>query len=67
METLRYEIDADGVATITFDDPGAPVNTMTAEWQRDLAAVAAPALADKDGSAACCSRRRSRRSSPAPH
>jgi 3-hydroxyacyl-CoA dehydrogenase / enoyl-CoA hydratase / 3-hydroxybutyryl-CoA epimerase len=48
METIRYEVDADGIATITFDAPGAPVNTMTAAWQRDLAAVAAQALADKE-------------------
>src|SRR5450755_219326 len=48
METIRYEIDADGIATITFDAPGVPVNTMTREWQRDLIAAAAQALADKD-------------------
>jgi 3-hydroxyacyl-CoA dehydrogenase / enoyl-CoA hydratase / 3-hydroxybutyryl-CoA epimerase len=48
METIRYEVDADGIATITFDAPDAPVNTMTAAWQRDLAAVAAQALADKE-------------------
>jgi 3-hydroxyacyl-CoA dehydrogenase/enoyl-CoA hydratase/3-hydroxybutyryl-CoA epimerase len=48
METIRYEIDGDGIATITFDAPDAPVNTMTAAWQRDLAAVAAQAVADKD-------------------
>ena len=48
METLRYELDADGIATVTFDAPGSPVNTMTPEWQRDLAEVAARAVADKD-------------------
>ncbi len=48
METIRYEIDGDGIATITFDAPGVPVNTMTREWQRDLAAVAAQAVADKE-------------------
>ncbi|HEY2558433.1 MAG TPA: 3-hydroxyacyl-CoA dehydrogenase NAD-binding domain-containing protein [Caldimonas sp.] len=47
METLRYEIDADGLLTITFDAPDAAVNTMTAAWQRDLAAAAAQAVADK--------------------
>jgi len=30
---VRYEKDADNVVTITFDAPGAPVNTMTEEWQ----------------------------------
>ena len=29
METIRYAIDADDIATVTFDAPGAPVNTMT--------------------------------------
>src|SRR4029079_14440127 len=48
METLRYEIDADRILTITFDAPGAAVNTMTVEWQRDLAAAAAQAGADKE-------------------
>ncbi|MEO5698006.1 MAG: 3-hydroxyacyl-CoA dehydrogenase NAD-binding domain-containing protein [Burkholderiaceae bacterium] len=37
METMRCELDRDGIATITFDDPGARVNTMTAQWQADLA------------------------------
>src|SRR5450432_4233252 len=36
METIRYELDADGIATVTFDAPGSTVNTMTREWQRDL-------------------------------
>jgi 3-hydroxyacyl-CoA dehydrogenase / enoyl-CoA hydratase / 3-hydroxybutyryl-CoA epimerase len=48
MNTIRYEIDGDGIVTITFDAPGASVNTMTREWQRDLAAVAQQAVADKD-------------------
>ena len=45
--TLRYELDADGIATITFDAPDAPVNTMTAEWQADLAEAAAACVRDK--------------------
>jgi 3-hydroxyacyl-CoA dehydrogenase/enoyl-CoA hydratase/3-hydroxybutyryl-CoA epimerase len=48
METLRYEIDVDRILTITFDAPGAAVNTMTEEWQRDFIAAAAQAAADKD-------------------
>ena len=48
MQTLRYEVGADGIATITFDAPGAPVNTMTPEWQRDLAEAASRAVADKE-------------------
>jgi len=35
--TLRFELDADGIATITFDDPAGKVNTMTEAWQADLA------------------------------
>jgi len=48
METIRYELDADGVATITFDEPGSPVNTMTLQWQHDLAEAAAQLVRDKD-------------------
>ena len=48
MNTIRYEIDGDGIATITFDAPGAPVNTMTPEWQGDLAEVAAAIVRDRD-------------------
>ena len=33
----ELEIDADGIATITFDEPGSPVNTMNEQWQHDLA------------------------------
>ena len=47
METLRYDLAADGLLTITFDAPDAAVNTMTLAWQRDLAAAAAQAVADK--------------------
>ena len=47
METLRYELAADGILTITFDAPDAAVNTMTLAWQHDLAAAAAQAVADK--------------------
>ncbi len=48
METIRYELDADGIATITHDAPGAPVNTMTEQWQADLAAVVDRVEADKE-------------------
>ncbi len=30
---IRFEKDSENVVTITFDAPGAPVNTMTEEWQ----------------------------------
>ena len=48
MNTIRYEIDGDGIATVTFDAPGAPVNTMTLEWQHELAEVAAAVVRDKE-------------------
>jgi 3-hydroxyacyl-CoA dehydrogenase/enoyl-CoA hydratase/3-hydroxybutyryl-CoA epimerase len=47
MQTIRYDLDAAGIATVTFDAPGAPVNTMTQEWQSDLAEVAAQLVRDK--------------------
>ncbi|WP_374366100.1 3-hydroxyacyl-CoA dehydrogenase NAD-binding domain-containing protein [Piscinibacter sp.] len=48
MATIRYELGADGIATITHDAPGASVNTMTAQWQADLAAVVERVEADKE-------------------
>ena len=48
MNTIRYEIDGEGIATVTFDAPGASVNTMTLEWQHDLAEVAAAVVRDKE-------------------
>ncbi len=48
MKTIRYDIDAAGIATVTFDAPDAPVNTMTQEWQDDLAEVAAQLVRDKE-------------------
>src|SRR5271154_27752 len=47
MKTIRYDVDASGIATVTFDAPDAAVNTMTQEWQRDLAEVAAQLVGDK--------------------
>ncbi|HEY0884820.1 MAG TPA: 3-hydroxyacyl-CoA dehydrogenase NAD-binding domain-containing protein [Ramlibacter sp.] len=46
MKTIRYELQ-DGVATITFDDPASPVNTMSEQWQADLAEVTAQVVADQ--------------------
>jgi len=47
MKTIKYEL-ADGIATLTFDEEGSPVNTMCAQWQKDLTAVTAQVLKDKD-------------------
>ena len=46
LKTLRYEL-ADGIATITFDEQGSPVNTMCLQWQDDLDAIAAEVVKDK--------------------
>ena len=34
---IKFEKDADNVVTLTFDAPGAPVNTMTEAWQNAFA------------------------------
>jgi 3-hydroxyacyl-CoA dehydrogenase/enoyl-CoA hydratase/3-hydroxybutyryl-CoA epimerase len=47
MNTIKYDLQ-DGIATITFDEQGSSVNTMCAQWQRDLAEVTAQVLKDKD-------------------
>ncbi|NVO08060.1 MAG: enoyl-CoA hydratase/isomerase family protein, partial [Rhodoferax sp.] len=47
MHTIQYQL-AEGIATVTFDEPGAPVNTMCAQWRDDMAALAAQLLADRD-------------------
>ena len=45
-KTIRYDL-ADGIATITFDEQGSPVNTMCLQWQDDLDAIAAQVAQDK--------------------
>jgi len=36
MRTIRLETDPTGVVTLTFDEPGSAVNTMSVDWQADL-------------------------------
>ncbi len=48
METVRYELDDEGIATLTFDAPGSPVNTMTPQWQADFAEAVQQVLRDKE-------------------
>jgi 3-hydroxyacyl-CoA dehydrogenase / enoyl-CoA hydratase / 3-hydroxybutyryl-CoA epimerase len=38
-ETIKYDRDADGVVTLTLDDPTQPVNTMRAAFVDDLEAI----------------------------
>jgi 3-hydroxyacyl-CoA dehydrogenase/enoyl-CoA hydratase/3-hydroxybutyryl-CoA epimerase len=47
MKTIQYSL-SDGIATITFDEPNSPVNTMCLQWQEDMTALAAQVLQDKD-------------------
>ena len=46
MDTIRYQL-AEGIATLTFDEPGSPVNTMCAQWQHDLGEAVQQVLADR--------------------
>ncbi len=46
MKNIQYALQ-DGIATITFDEPNSPVNTMCMQWQEDMSAVAAQVLQDK--------------------
>lgn len=45
-QTIRYEL-TNGIATITFDEQGSPVNTMCLQWQDDLDAIAAQVVKDR--------------------
>jgi 3-hydroxyacyl-CoA dehydrogenase/enoyl-CoA hydratase/3-hydroxybutyryl-CoA epimerase len=47
MKTIRYTLQH-GIATITFDEPDSPINTMCRQWQDDLEAVATQVLADSE-------------------
>ena len=47
MKTIQYTL-TEGIATITFDEPNSPVNTMCLQWQEDMTALAAQVLQDKD-------------------
>lgn len=48
MKTIKYQIE-DGIATITFDEPDSPVNTMCLQWQDDLSEVTSQVVKDKAG------------------
>jgi 3-hydroxyacyl-CoA dehydrogenase/enoyl-CoA hydratase/3-hydroxybutyryl-CoA epimerase len=69
MKTIQYaleNIDGKGIATITFDEPNSPVNTMCLQWQEDMTAVAAQVLKDKDAITASCWHPPKRRFLPGP-
>ncbi|MEX1166264.1 MAG: enoyl-CoA hydratase-related protein, partial [Hydrogenophaga sp.] len=46
MKTIRYEL-ANGILTLTFDEPDSAVNTMCAQWQTDLSEATAQVVKDK--------------------
>jgi len=48
METIRYDKDSEGIVTLTFDAPGAPVNTMTAAWRTDFETAIARLQQERD-------------------
>ncbi|WP_210546381.1 3-hydroxyacyl-CoA dehydrogenase NAD-binding domain-containing protein [Rhodoferax sp. PAMC 29310] len=47
MKTIHYNLQ-DGIATVTFDEPNSPVNTMCLQWQDDLAELSEQVLKDKN-------------------
>jgi len=46
MTTIHYELDDAGIATVTFDEPDSPVNTMCLAWQADLTTLVQRIVAD---------------------
>ena len=46
MNTIRYTLQ-DGIATVTFDEAGSPVNTMCQQWQDDLHALTTQVVQDR--------------------
>jgi 3-hydroxyacyl-CoA dehydrogenase/enoyl-CoA hydratase/3-hydroxybutyryl-CoA epimerase len=49
--TIRWEKDADGIVTLTLDDPEQSANTMNAEFQRSLQRTVERLVAEKDTTA----------------
>src|SRR4051812_3446866 len=47
MKTIRYQL-ADGIATLTFDEPGSGVNTMCVQWQEDLSEAVQQVVKDRE-------------------
>jgi 3-hydroxyacyl-CoA dehydrogenase / enoyl-CoA hydratase / 3-hydroxybutyryl-CoA epimerase len=47
MNQIRYETDAEGIVTLTFDSPDGPVNTMSQAWREDFIACVERAIAEK--------------------
>ena len=47
MNQIRYECDAEGIVTLTFDSPDGSVNTMSEAWHEDFIACAERVDAEK--------------------
>jgi 3-hydroxyacyl-CoA dehydrogenase/enoyl-CoA hydratase/3-hydroxybutyryl-CoA epimerase len=47
-DTIRWDRDADGIVTLTLDDPSQRANTMTADYQRSMTAAVDRLYADRD-------------------
>jgi len=48
VSPVRFEKDSESVVTLTFDAPGAPVNTMTEAWQAAFAGAVERLQKEKD-------------------
>ena len=48
MNSIRYDKDAANIVTLTFDQPGSPVNTLGPQWQSDLGEALARLVAERD-------------------
>ncbi len=48
MNPIQYEIDAEAVVTLTFDQPDSPVNTMNAQWREAFAEAVARIEAERE-------------------
>jgi 3-hydroxyacyl-CoA dehydrogenase/enoyl-CoA hydratase/3-hydroxybutyryl-CoA epimerase len=48
MNPIRYEKDSANIVTITFDQPGSPVNTLGAEWEAAFAEALARLAAERE-------------------
>jgi 3-hydroxyacyl-CoA dehydrogenase/enoyl-CoA hydratase/3-hydroxybutyryl-CoA epimerase len=46
--TIRYEIDADGVVVLSMDDPNQSANTMNADWIESFGAAVDRLEAERD-------------------
>ena len=47
-DTIRYEVDADGVVVLSMDDPNQSANTMNADWIESLGAAVDRLEAERD-------------------